>query len=111
MQTNFFRQLAKLNLKGDLQMILRESTDNSFVLSVLLNNEQCGDETRKIIPLLISEEQHVCMGTVETRIKNSASLEEFIENWENCFFNSYFSHLMLNHRKRIWNTQINRLDQ
>src|SRR6218665_2523718 len=52
MQTNFFRQIAKLNLKGDLQMILRESTDNSFVLSVLLNNEQCGDEARKTIPPL-----------------------------------------------------------
>ncbi|WP_116790859.1 PRTRC system protein B [Flavobacterium psychrotrophum] len=36
----------------------------------------------------------VCMGTVDVAIKSSASLEEFIEAWENCFFNSYFSHLL-----------------
>ncbi|MFT3920008.1 PRTRC system protein E [Cloacibacterium sp.] len=52
MQTNFFRQLANLNLTGDLQMILRLTEENSFVLSVLLNNEQCGDEARKLIPPL-----------------------------------------------------------
>ena len=52
MQTNFFRQLAKLNLTGDLQIILRPTIENSFVLSVLLNNEQCGDEARNLIPPL-----------------------------------------------------------
>lgn len=52
MQTNFFRQLANMNLTGDLQITLRPTTDNSFVLSVLLNNEQCGDGARKLIPPL-----------------------------------------------------------
>ena len=52
MQTNFFRQLASMNLTGDLQITLRPTTDNSFVLSILLNNEQCGDEARKLIPPL-----------------------------------------------------------
>jgi len=52
MQTNFFRQIAKLNLTGDLQITLRPTTENNFVLSVLLNNEQCGDEARKLIPPL-----------------------------------------------------------
>jgi PRTRC genetic system protein E len=52
MQTNFFRQLAKLNLVGDLQLILRQTDENSLVLSILLNNEQCGDEARKTIPPL-----------------------------------------------------------
>ena len=52
MQANFFRQLAKINLSGDLQITLRPTTENSFVLSVLLNNEQCGDEARKLIPPL-----------------------------------------------------------
>ena len=50
MQTNFFRQLANMNLTGDLQITFRATTENSFVLSVLLNNEQCGDEARKLIP-------------------------------------------------------------
>ena len=52
MQTNFFRQLANLNLTGDLQIILRPTTENRFVLSVLLTNEQCGDDARKLIPPL-----------------------------------------------------------
>ena len=52
MQTNFFRQIAKMDLTGDLQITLRPTKENSFVLSVLLNNEQCGDEARKMIPPL-----------------------------------------------------------
>lgn len=42
----------------------------------------------------IYEDGKVCMGTVNIDIKNSASLEEFIQAWESCFFNSYFSHLL-----------------
>ena len=52
MQTNFFRQLAKMNLTGDLNLTLRPTEENSFVLSVLLRNEQCGDEAGKLIPPL-----------------------------------------------------------
>lgn len=42
----------------------------------------------------IYEKGNVCMGTVSIDIKNSASVEEFIQAWEHYFFNSYFSHLM-----------------
>lgn len=49
MQTNFFRQLAKLNLAGDLQIILRPTGESNFVLSVLINNEQCGDKAKNLI--------------------------------------------------------------
>ena len=52
MQTNFFRQIAKMNLSGDLQITLRPTSENSFVLSVLLKNEQCGDDAKKLIPPL-----------------------------------------------------------
>ncbi len=45
----------------------------------------------------IYEDGKVCMGTVDVKIKHSASLEEFTENWEHYFFNSYFSHLMNDH--------------
>lgn len=37
-------------------------------------------------------EGNVCMGTVSIDIKNSVSVEEFIQAWESYFFNSYFSH-------------------
>lgn len=52
MQTNFFRQIAKMNLKGDLQIILSSTTQNNFVASILLLNEQCGDQAKNAIPPL-----------------------------------------------------------
>ncbi len=52
MQTNFFRQIAKMNLTGDLQITFTQTTENNYVVSLLLKNEQCGDEARKTIPPL-----------------------------------------------------------
>ena len=37
------------------------------------------------------------MGSVDVRISQSASLEEFIAAWEGYFFGSYFSHLIGGH--------------
>lgn len=45
----------------------------------------------------IYQDGSVCLGTVDVPIKKTASLEEFIDEWEGYFFNSYFSHLMNNH--------------
>ena len=45
----------------------------------------------------VYEDGHVCMGTVDINIKNSASVEEFMQAWESYFFNSYFSHLVNEH--------------
>lgn len=42
----------------------------------------------------VYDDGNVCMGTVDVRIKKTASLEDFINEWEGFFFNSYFSHLM-----------------
>ena len=52
MQTNFFRQIANINLTGDLQITFTQTTENNYVVSVLLKNEGCGDEARKTIPPL-----------------------------------------------------------
>ena len=52
MQTNFFRQIAKMNLTGNLQITFTQTTENNYVVSVLLQNEQCGDDAKKIIPPL-----------------------------------------------------------
>jgi hypothetical protein len=52
------------------------------------------------------------MGTVSIDIKNSASVEEFVQAWEDYFFNSYFSHLMEDHNPikgncvSLWNKLI-----
>lgn len=52
MQTNFFRQLANLQLTGDLQIILTKTSETQYLASILLKNEQCGDEAKKSIPPL-----------------------------------------------------------
>ncbi|MCQ4139543.1 PRTRC system protein E [Chryseobacterium sp. EO14] len=53
MQTNFFRQVAKMNLTGNLQIIFTPTTENNFVVSVLLRNCGCGDKAKNTIPPLI----------------------------------------------------------
>lgn len=37
------------------------------------------------------------MGSVDVRISQSATLEEFMAAWERYFFGSYFSHLIGGH--------------
>lgn len=40
---------------------------------------------------------NVCMGNVDVRIREAASLEEFISAWQKYFFGSYFSHHIAGH--------------
>jgi len=42
----------------------------------------------------VYEDGRVCMGTVDTEITASFSLEAFMKAWEGYFFNSYFSHVI-----------------
>lgn len=42
----------------------------------------------------VYENGSVCMGDVDVKIKDTASLEAFTASWESYFFGSYFSHLM-----------------
>jgi len=50
--TNFFSNVAALNITGDLQITIRKGTEASWVVSVMLHNEQCGDKAKKLIPSL-----------------------------------------------------------
>lgn len=42
----------------------------------------------------IHRDGKVCMGTVDIDIEEKSSLEDFMQAWENYFFNSRFSHLL-----------------
>ncbi|MDA3613532.1 PRTRC system protein B [Polluticaenibacter yanchengensis] len=61
----------------------------------------------------VYEDGSVCMGTVDIRIKRTASLDEFTNTWESYFFNSYFSHLMENYNPvkgncvTLWESLVN----
>lgn len=54
----------------------------------------------------------VCMGTVRINITEAARLEDFMGQWENYFWNSYFSHLMNGHEPvtsnivQLWQAQL-----
>lgn len=50
--TNFFSSVAAMNITGDLQLTIRKGAENNWIVSVMLNNEQCGDDARKLIPPL-----------------------------------------------------------
>lgn len=50
--TNFFSEVAALNITGDLQLTIRKGAENHWIVSVMLHNEQCGDDAKKLIPPL-----------------------------------------------------------
>ena len=52
MNTNFFNQIQALDFTGVLQLNISKGAENNLIVSVLLNNEQCGDSAKNLIPPL-----------------------------------------------------------
>ena len=52
MNTNFFNQIAQLDFTGVLQLNISKGAENNLIVSVILNNEQCGDNAKNGIPPL-----------------------------------------------------------
>ena len=52
MNANFFNQIAQLQIIGDLQLTIAKGAENNLIVSVMLQNEQCGDNAKNIIPPL-----------------------------------------------------------
>lgn len=50
--TNFFNQIAQLQVTGDLQLTIAKGAENNLIISVLLQNNACGDNAKNIIPPL-----------------------------------------------------------
>ncbi|ALR29279.1 prtrc system protein e [Chryseobacterium sp. IHB B 17019] len=46
---NFFTQIAQMNITGDLNITIRQGTENNWVVSVLLQNDNCGDRAKNLI--------------------------------------------------------------
>src|SRR3546814_1466352 len=53
MNTNFFNQIAQLDFTGVLQLNISKRAENNLIVSVILNNDQCGDNAKNLIPPLI----------------------------------------------------------
>ncbi|MBT2621942.1 PRTRC system protein E [Chryseobacterium sp. ISL-6] len=47
--TNFFNQIAQMNIKGDLQITIKKGAESNWIVSVLLQNETCGDNAKHLI--------------------------------------------------------------
>ncbi|TGD59012.1 PRTRC system protein E [Flavobacterium humi] len=52
MNTNFFNQIAQMDLQGDLHLTITKGVESNLIVSVILQNEQCGDNAKNIIPPL-----------------------------------------------------------
>lgn len=52
MNTNFFNQIQALDFTGVLQLNISKGAESNLIVSVLLNNEQCGDNAKNLIPPL-----------------------------------------------------------
>ena len=52
MITNFFNQIQQLDFTGVLQLNISKGIESNLIVTVLLNNEQCGDSAKNLIPPL-----------------------------------------------------------
>ncbi len=52
MNTNFFNQIQQLDFTGVLQLNISKGAESNLIVTVLLNNEQCGDSAKNLIPPL-----------------------------------------------------------
>ena len=93
-QIYFVDSLGISNGKAQVPPMLWFANKSSLTVFALANDRRPTEKTPlHYAPFFnIYEKGNVCMGTVGIDIKNSASVEEFIQAWEHYFFNSYFSH-------------------
>jgi len=50
--TNFFNQIAQMDITGDLHLTISKGIENTLIISIMLQNEQCGDNAKQLIPPL-----------------------------------------------------------
>lgn len=93
-QLYFVDSLGISNGKAQVPPMLWFANKSSLTIFALANDRRPTEKTPlHYAPFFnMYEKGNVCMGTVSIDIKNSASIEEFIQAWEYYFFNSYFSH-------------------
>lgn len=113
-QIYFVDSLGISNGKAQVPPMLWLASKSSLTVFALANDRRPTEKTPlHYAPFFnIYENGNVCMGTVSIDIKNSASVEEFIQAWEHYFFNSYFSHSLCENLTKknivtLWKNLIN----
>jgi PRTRC genetic system protein B len=92
----FVDNLTIPNGKASLPPLLWKASKNSLHLYALFTVADLSPQTVLAhAPFFnLYEDGRVCMGTVSINIKGNCLLEAFIDQWEQYFFNSYFSHMI-----------------
>lgn len=52
MNANFFNQITQLDFTGNLQITIAKGAGNNLIVSLIIQNEQCGDNAKRLIPPL-----------------------------------------------------------
>lgn len=95
-QLFFSQQLGIPAGKASIPPLLWKATKEELCIYALTSDRRPGLDT----PLChapffnLYKNGKVCMGTVDIEIDNDCRLENFMELWQEYFFNSYFSHLL-----------------
>jgi PRTRC genetic system protein E len=76
---NFFRQIAQMQITGDLHITVKQGTENIWVVSVLLQNENCGDNAKNlIVPCMLrgtaEELDEDFFGTITSPLERASGL-------------------------------------
>ena len=111
----FIENLEIPNGTAEVPAMLWLANKRSLKIFALTNNRRPTEKTTLYYAPFFNvyENGNVCMGTVDVNLQNSVSVEEFMEKWEEYFFNSYFSHLMNEHNPidgncvNLWKSRIN----
>ena len=53
MKTNFFEILSSLQVEADWKVTISKDAAGTLTVSVLLSNEKCGDDARKLVPPML----------------------------------------------------------
>ncbi len=48
--TNFFRQIAKMEMNSKLMLTITKATENIIIVSILIENDSCEDKAKNLIP-------------------------------------------------------------
>ncbi|WP_018675960.1 PRTRC system protein E [Riemerella columbina] len=85
MNTNFFKQIVELEIEGTLNLTIRKDAEN-IVISILLNNDACGDKAKNLIPPLTlkgtaEELDEQFFATIVQPIETSSKLMVDMENY------------------------------
>lgn len=52
MNANFFNQITQLDFTGKIQLTIAKGVANNLIVSLMVQNEQCGDNAKQLIPPL-----------------------------------------------------------